>query len=179
MNKTRTTLALLALVLAIAWLPARAQAQQPAFSFVLSPATLSALPGTVGLTFSGTLTNPGPNTIAFSGNDSFTLSKGPAGADLSLFPISEDTFFGPNSLAAGSTVSRIFSLDIDSAAPLGTYTGNISFGYGGHIVGRTVTVNVGTPSPVPEASTLPLLTLGVGYLGYVLFIARRRRATVC
>ena len=179
MNKTRTTLALLALVLALAWLPGRAQAQQAAFSFVLSPATLSALPGTVGLTFSGTLTNPGPNAIAFNGNDSFALLTGPAGANLALFPITEDSFLGPNSLAAGSTVGHIFSLDIDSTAPLGIYTGNISFGYGGHVVGRTVTVNVGTPSPVPEASTLPLLTLGTGYLGYVLFTARRRRATVC
>ena len=173
-SRLHIALSLLAAVLTLAWLPARAQAQ---FSFAFSPATLSALPGTNALTFSGTLTNSGTTALAYGGHPDFNLFTGPAGADLSTFPIYFADFFGPDSLAPGQTVSSIFSVDIDPTAVLGKYTGNFSVDYGGHTAGQNITVNVGPPS-VPEAGTLPLLTLGVGYIGYVLFDARRRAAVL-
>lgn len=160
----------LAAVLFLAWLPARAQAQ---FSFTLSPATLSALPGATGVTFSGTLTNSGATALTFNQNPSFNLLTGPPGADLSAFPIYFDNFFGPSSLAPGQTVGSIFSVDIDPSAVLGKYTGNISFSYGGRTAGQNLAMNVG-PAAVPEAGTLPLLALGVGYIGCTLRAARRR-----
>ena len=171
-SRLHIVLTLLAAVLTLAWLPARAQAQ---FSFVLNPATLSALPGTVGLTFSGTLTDPGTAALAFGQDPSFNLLTGPTGVNLATFPIVLDDFFGPNSLTPGQTTGSIFSVDIDPAAALGKYTGNISFSYGGHSAGRDFTLNVGPPQ-VPEAGTLPLLALGMGYIGYALFAARRRAA---
>ena len=170
-SRLRLVLPLLAVALTLGWLPARAQAQ---FSFTLTPATLSALPGTTGLTFSGTLTNSGTTALAFGQNPSFNLFTGPAGVDLSTFPIYFGDFFGPNSLAPGQTMGSIFSLDIDPSAGLGKYTGNISFSYGGRTAGQDLTVNVGPPS-VPEAGTLPILALGVGYIVYVLAAPRRRR----
>ena len=171
-TRSHIALSLLAAVLCLAWLPTRAQAQ---FSFALNPATLSALPGTTGLTFSGTLTNSGATALTFNQNPYFNLLTGPAGVNLSTAPIYFDDFFGPNSLASGQTAGSIFSVDIDPSAVLGKYTANISFSYGGHSAGQDLTINVGPPQ-VPEAGTLPLLALGVGYIGYALFAARRRAA---
>ena len=175
MKNVRIVLSLLAAVLTLIWLPACAQAQ---FSFTFPSATQSALPGTIGLTFSGTLTNSGATALAFGQNPSFNLLTGPAGVDLSTFPVYFDDFYGPSSLAPGQTVSRIFSVDIDPSAILGSYTGNISFSYGGHTAGQDLTVNV-VPTSVPEAGTLPLLALGMSYIGYVLFAAQRRAAARC
>ena len=170
MKNLRIVLSLLAAILTLGSLPAKAQ-----FSFTLPSATQFVQPGTIGLTFSGTLTNYGATALAFGQDPYFNLLTGPVGVDLSTFPIYFDDFYGPNSLAPGQTVSRIFSVDIDPSAALGKYTGNISFSYGGHTAGQDLTVNV-VPASVPEAGTLPLLALGVSYIGYVLFASRRRAA---
>lgn len=171
MIKTRlpAALSLLAAILCLACLPACAQAQ---FSFVIDPAVQSAAPGTNTLTFSGTLSNTGQTALTSDKNPAFNLLTGPAGVDLTTFPVYLDNFFAPATLNTGQTQSQIFSVNIDPAAGLGQYTGNISFGYGGHVASQdNITVNV-APAAVPEAGTLPLLALGCAFLGLKL---RRKR----
>lgn len=155
------------------WLPCRAQAQ---FSFTLSPSTLSAAPGTNNLTFSGTLTNVGSSALANDEDPAFNLLTGPLGEDLNTFPIYLDNFYAPASIAPGQTVSQIFSVNIDSSAMQGQYTGNISFSFGGKLAGQDVTVNA-VPAAIPEGSTLLLLALGITYLGFV-FWHRRVRGSI-
>lgn len=163
---------LLTVIMATVWLPVRAQAQ---FSFTLSSAPVSGAPGAMDVTFSGTLTNPGTFALTSDQDPSFNLLAGPAGADLTTFPVYLDNFFAPDPLTPGTTANPIpiFSVNIDPSAPLGQYTGNISFGYGGHTTGQDVTVNV-----VPEASSLPLLAVGGAYIGMVLWCRRPCRSSL-
>jgi len=161
-------LALLTTVLALAWMPVRAQAQ---FSFTLDPATQSALPGANAVTFSGKLTNGGTTNLTSDPNPTFNLLSGPDGADLSSNLIYLDSIFAPDSLAPGDTVSRIFSVNIDPAALLGQYTGNFTLGYGGQLAGKDMTINV-VSATVPEVSTLLPLLLGCALLG---ILCRPRR----
>jgi len=167
--------AMLTATLALFWLPCPAQAQ---FSFTLTPASVTGAPGDMDLTFFGTLTNTGTTTLLSGQNPSFNLLTGPAGADLSTFPVVLGSFFAPDTLAPGTTSTiPIFSADIDPSAPLGLYLGNISFSYGGQSAGQDVSVNVASPQAVPEASSLSLLALGLVYLAAAL--VRRRQAASC
>ncbi len=163
---------LLFAALALFWLPGRADAQ---FSFTLSTASVSGAPGDAGLTFYGTLTNSGSDTLPLDQLPQFNLLFGPAGADLTAFPVTLDSFFVPDSLAPGTTAALpLFSVAIDSAAPLGQYQGNLSFGYGGQVFGSdSVIVNAVAPQAVPEMGSAAPLALGLVCLALLL----RRRAS--
>lgn len=160
--------ALLATVLV--WPPCRAHAQ---FSFTFTPASVTGAPGGADLTFFGTLTNTGTTTLTSGQDPSFNLLMGPSGVDLTTFPVFLSSFSTPDTLAPGTTaVIPIFSVSIDPAAPIGVYSGNILFSYGGHAAGQDVIVNVAPTQAVPEAGSLPVLGLGLVYLAGV-FLRRR------
>ena len=157
-----------ALLLACLWLPPRAQAQT---TLTLSPAILTAEPGTNELIFSGTLTNSGSSAVTNGQDPAFNLLTGPSGEDLTTFPIYLDNFYAPNSLDPGQSAGQIFSVSIDPSTLEGEYTGNISFSYDGQLVGQDITVDVG-PSAAPEPSTRVVLVLVAICLGTLLW--RRR-----
>jgi hypothetical protein len=157
---------LLLAVLALAWPATRASAQ---FTFAVNPSALTIAPGTTEVTYSGTLSNTGASALLLN-DAAYNLTSGPATADLTsaVVPFSYD---GPETLVGSQTYTGpIYTLNVDPNAPLGLYTGNITVTYGAQTLGRDVTLTLGTP--VPEAGTLPLLALGVGYIG---FVVRRRK----
>ena len=184
----QNTLVLAAALALLAWLPAPARAQ---LTLTLAPSAVTGSPGSTDLIVYGSLVNLANRPASFV-TDGFNLISGPISADLTTAVVfSDDNLTNPQTpltLGAnqvfpgptGATFAPLFFLNIDPGAPLGVYKGNFSITYGGGPpVGKDFTINVVSPPSVPEANTLPLLMLGVGYLGYVLFIARRRRATVC
>lgn len=180
---SQITLATLAAFALLAWLPAPARAQ---FTLSLAPSAVTGLPGSTDLIVYGSLANLA-NTPADFVTDSFNLLSGPSSADLTTALVfSDDNLLNPQTPLtlgakqvfpgpAGTTFAPLLFLNADAAAPLGLYTGNFSITYGGRTVGRDFTINLAPPS-VPEAGTLPILALGVGYIGYILLAARRRKA---
>lgn len=178
-NSRKTLIALAALAI-LAWLPSPARAQ---FSLTLAPAPVTGLPGDTGLKVFGSLANLANAPVDFVTED-FSLISGPSGADLTTaISFSADNLVNfpiPLTLAAnqlypgptGADFAPLLFLDADAAAPLGTYSGNFTVTYGGQTVGQDFTINLGSTQAVPEAGTLPILVLGVGYI----FYAARRRA---
>ena len=158
--------------LALAWLPSRASAQ---FSFTVNPAPVTGAPGDT-VTFFGTLTNTGTSALASDLNPGFNLFSGPAGADLTAFPVYLGDVLAPDTLAPSTTVTGpLFSVALDPAAPLGQYGFNFSFSYGGSPVGQDLFVNVASPQAVPEAGTG--LGLAFGLLCLFAIWKRRTQAT--
>jgi len=178
------TLTAAAALTVLAFLPAPARAQ---FTLTLSTSAVTGLPGNTDLQVLGSLTNLA-NTPADFVTESFNLLSGPSKADLTTALVfSDDNLTNPQiplTLGAkqvfpgptGATFAPLLFLNADPTAPLGLYTGNFSITYGGQTVGRDFTINLAPPS-VPEAGTLPILALGVGYIGYILLAVRRRKAT--
>ena len=179
----QNTLATTAALAVLAYLPAPAWAQ---FTLTLSPSAVTGLPGSTDLVVYGSLANLA-NTPTNFVTDSFNLLSGPSTADLTMALVfSDDNLTNPQTpltLGAkqvfpgptGATFAPLLFLNADPAAPLGLYKGNFSITYGGRTVGQDFTINLAPPS-VPEAGTLPILALGVGYIGYILLAARRRKA---
>ncbi len=170
--KTRLLCAALLLLCLLAWLPSRASAQ---FSFALNPTTVTGAPGDM-VTFFGTLTNSGNTPLSSGQPPTFNLLSGPAGADLTTFPVDLAAVLAPDSLAPGTTASLpLFALSLDPTTPLGQYGANFTFSYGGHTAGQDLFVNVAAPQAVPEAGTGLTLALGLLCLG-VVFIRRAKAA---
>ena len=174
-NRSARLLAVLTAVLALAWLPSRAQAQ---FQFTLTSDTASGTPGG-SVTYFGTLTNGGASALTLS-SAFYNAATGPFGADLtSAVSFADPSFYdAPFTLAPSQVYTGpLFTLSVDSGAPLGLYTGNFSIAYSGlnagPAVGRDINTNVG-PTAVPEAGTGVGLAFGLIVLAAVLL--RRPRA---
>ena len=159
----------LAALLTLFWLPQAAHAQ---ISLSLSPTPITALPGDVGVSVFGSLTNSGTASVDLN-NAFFNLLSGPGGSDLTS-AIFLSNYSAPLTLSAGQVYSgELFTVDIDQNAPLGVYGGNFSVAYGDQTVGKDVSFDLVSSTPVPEASTLSLLGLGLAVIGVTL--VRRRR----
>jgi hypothetical protein len=159
-------LTLLLAVLALAWPATRASAQ---FTFAVNPSALTAAQGTTEVTYFGTLSNTGTSDLLLN-DAAYNLISGPTGFDpaTTIVPFSYD---GPTDLVGNQVYTGpLYTVDVDPNAPLGLYTGNIAVTFGTQAIGQDVTLTLGTP--VPEAGTLPLLALGVGYIGFAI---RRRK----
>lgn len=165
-----TLIALASLCLAVH--PAHAQISLAYTGVVVS------LPGTTDVRFSGTVHNLGATSVDLD-NVFFNLLSGPPAADLTS-AISFSQYYAPTTLTAGQTYTGdIFSVDIDSAAPLGAYTGNLSLSYGGSSAGQDASINLSKAATVPESDSLPLIGLGiVGASAYLRFRRNRRDAAI-
>ena len=164
----------------LAWLPTSAQAQ---VLLTLAPDQVLGLPGQAGLSVFGSVSNSGSTSVDID-NAYFTLFSGPDGTDLT----SAFTFSGyeaPLTLDAKQVYTgALFTLDADPSALLGTYNGNFSVSYSGDAVGQdtvgeNVTFSLGATTPVPEASSLPLLALGCAWIGGMLWLRKKQAQDRC
>lgn len=167
-----------ALLLALLASPAaRAQSVSP-LAFTLMPPAQAGAPGTT-LHFTGTLRNT-TAAVVFLNGDSATLNA-PA------LTLDDTPFLGaPVSLApagqAGSTYTGgFFDVMIPQSALPGVFSGSFSILGGATNTANDVqasqplSVTVGTPSPVPEASTTASLGLLLAVGGLVV-AAKRKKA---
>lgn len=148
-------------------------------SIVLSiiPPTESGVPGGSNVVFTGSVYSTDPGPFAFD-SAGINLLTGPAGADLTTFPISRAAVDAPlDSITDAGYNGPIFEVAIDPAALTGAYTLNFNISYGGQPVGADTTVNVISPlaNPVPEPSGAVIVLLGASLVG-VLGVCRRKLA---